>query len=132
MSQKDHWDQVYSTKPTEKVGWYAPHLQTSLSWIKSLCLAVDAPIIDVGGGVSTLVDDLLDAGHQVFTVLDISEKALVSVKAQLGKKVEMIAWMCSDITLVDLPEHYYELWHDRAVFHFLTLHEQQRKYRDAF
>ncbi len=79
-----------------------------------------------------MVDDLLDAGHQVFTVLDISEKALVSVKAQLGKKVEMITWMCSDITLVDLPEHYYELWHYRAVFHFLTLHEQQRKYQDAF
>ena len=130
MSQKDHWEQVYTTKPSEKLGWYEPHLQTSLSWIKGLSLAVDAPIIDVGGGASTLVDDLLDAGYRSITILDISEKALSSVKARLGKKAELVTWLDGDITLVDLPTHYYELWHDRAVFHFLTVLEQQRQYRD--
>ncbi len=130
MSQKDHWEQVYSTRITEKLGWFKPHLQTSLSWIKGLSLTVDAPIIDVGGGASTLVEDLLDAGYRSITVLDISAKALSSVKARTGKKAELVTWLDGDITSVDLPTHYYELWHDRAVFHFLTELEQQRKYRD--
>jgi len=78
MNQKDHWEQVYSTKPAEKLGWYESHLQTSLSWIKDLGLSVNAALIDVGGGASTLVDDLLDEGYRSITVLDISEKALSS------------------------------------------------------
>jgi len=90
MSQQDHWEQVYTTKPSEQLGWYEPHLKTSLSWIKGLGLAVEAPIIDVGGGASTLVDDLLDAGYRSITVLDISEKVLSSVKARLGKKAELV------------------------------------------
>jgi len=130
MSQKDHWEQVYSGKPIEKLGWYEPHLKPSLSWIKELGLSADAPIIDVGGGASTLVDDLLVEGYRSITVLDISEKALSSVKARLGKRAELVTWLDGDITSVDLPTHYYELWHDRAVFHFLTMLEQQRKYRD--
>jgi SAM-dependent methyltransferase len=130
MSEKDHWEQVYSTKSTEKLGWYEPHLQTSLSWIKGLNLAVDAPIIDIGGGASTLIDDLLNAGYRCITVLDISEEALSSAKARLGKKAGLVTWLDGDITSVDLPIHSYELWHDRGVFHFFTLLEQQRKYRD--
>lgn len=130
MRQKDHWEQVYSTKPAEKLGWYEPHLQTSLNWIRGLSLAVDAPIIDVGGGASTLVDDLLNAGYRSITLLDISEKVMSSVKARLGQKAEPVTWLDGDITSVDLPTHYYELWHDRAVFHFLTELEQQQKYRD--
>lgn len=130
MNQKDHWEQVYSTKPTEKLGWYEPHLQTSLSWIKGLSLAIDARIIDVGGGASTLVDDLLDAGYRSITVLDISEKALSSAKARLGEKAGLVTWLDGDIASVDLLIHSYELWHDRAVFHFLIMFEQQRKYRD--
>ena len=130
MSQKKHWEQVYSTKQTEKLGWYEPHLQTSLNWIKKLGLTVDAPIIDVGGGASTLVDDLLGAGYRTITVLDISEKALSSIKARLGKKADLVTWLDGDITSVDLPTHCFELWHDRAVFHFLTVQEQQRKYRN--
>ena len=131
MSQQDHWEQVYTTKPREKLGWYEPHLKTSLSWIKGLGLAVEAPIIDVGGGASTLVDDLLDVGYRSITVPDISEKALSSVKVRLGKKAELVTWLDGDITLIDLPRHYYELWHDGAVFYFLTVLEQQRKYRDS-
>jgi SAM-dependent methyltransferase len=130
MSQKKHWEQVYSSKQTEKLGWYEPHLQISLNWIKKLGLTVDAQIIDVGGGASTLVDDLLDAGYRTITVLDISEKALSSIKARLGKKAELVTWLDGDITSVDLPTHCFELWHDRAVFHFLTVQEQQRKYRN--
>lgn len=109
MSQKSHWEQVYSTKPAEKLGWFEPHLRISLNWIKGLCLSVEAPIIDVGGGASTLVDDLLAAGHQAITVLDISEKALTSVRDRLGKKAEMVTWVGADITSVDIPKLFYEL-----------------------
>jgi len=130
MSHKDHWEQVYSTGPTEKLGWYVPHLKTPLNWIKGLGLAVEAPLIDVGGGASTLVDDLLDAGYRSITVLDISEKALSAVKARLGKKADLVTWLVGDITSIELPKQHYELWHDRAVFHFLVQLEQQRKYRD--
>lgn len=130
MSQKNHWEKIYSSKLSEKPGWYKLHLQTSLTWIKELSLGADAPIIDVGGGTSTLVDDLLDAGCRSITVLDISEKALSSAKARLGKKAELVTWLNADITSVALPAHQYELWHDRAAFHFLTELDQQRKYRD--
>ena len=130
MSRKDHWDHVFSTTPREKLGWYEPQLRTSLAWIKGLGLATDAPIIDVGGGTSTLADNLLDAGYRSITVLDISEKALSAVKARLGKKAQLVTWLEGDITSIELPEQHYELWHDRAVFHFLTLLEQQHKYRD--
>jgi ubiquinone/menaquinone biosynthesis C-methylase UbiE len=132
MNQKDHWEQVYSTKPAEKLGWYESHLQTSLSWIKDLGLSVNAALIDVGGGASTLVDDLLDEGYRSITVLDISEKALSSVRARLGKKAELVTWLEGDICSVDLPSHHYDLWHDRAVFQFLTVPEQQRQYGTSF
>ncbi len=130
MNQKVHWEQVYSSGPTERLGWYAPHLQTSLAWIKALNLALDARIVDVGGGASTLADDLLDAGYRSITVLDISEKALSAVKARLGRKAELVTWLVGDITSIELPKQHYELWHDRAVFHFLVQLEQQHKYRD--
>lgn len=129
MQEKNHWEHIYASRPAENLGWYEPHLQISLSWIKGLCLAENAPIIDIGSGVSTLVDDLLDSGHQAITVLDISDKALDSVKVRLGNKAEMIRWISADITSVDMPEHSYELWHDRAVFHFLMEPGRQQKYR---
>ena len=109
MNQKDHWEQVYSDNQTKKLGWYAPHLQTSLSWIKALELDVESPIIDVGGGASTLVGDLLGANYRSITVLDISASALSSVKASLGKKAELVNWLEGDITLFELPSQYYEL-----------------------
>jgi SAM-dependent methyltransferase len=131
LNEKEHWEQVYSTKRTDNLGWFAPHLEASLSWINRSGLTAAAPIIDVGGGASTLVDDLLDsANHRSITVLDISAKALSCVKARLGKKAKLITWLEGDITTAHLPAHHYELWHDRAVFHFLTELEQQRKYRD--
>lgn len=90
MSRKEHWEHIYSTRPTEKLGWHTPHLQTSLTWIKELSLDVDASIIDIGGGASTLVDDLLDEGYRAISVLDVSENALSSAKARLGEKAELV------------------------------------------
>jgi len=130
MNQREHWEKVYSSEPAEELGWYDPHLQTSLSWIQDLCLAKDVQIIDVGGGASTLVDDLLQEGYGSITVLDLSKRALSSAEARLGERSELVTWLEGDITSVDLPTHHYELWHDRAVFHFLTVHEHQRQYRD--
>lgn len=130
MNRKDHWEKVYSSKRNESLGWYAPHLRISLAWLKSLELAAHAPIIDVGGGASTLVGDLLESGYRSLTVLDISETALASAKARLGAKAEWVTWLSGDILSVQLPANQYELWHDRAVFHFLTEPEQQQKYRN--
>jgi SAM-dependent methyltransferase len=130
MNARAHWEQVYSSNPTEKLGWYEPHLRTSLAWIQDLALPRDTPILDVGGGASTLVDDLLDAGYRSITVIDLSEKALARAKERLGRRAELVTWSRGDITLVELPSDHYELWHDRAAFHFLTAPEQQRKYRD--
>jgi ubiquinone/menaquinone biosynthesis C-methylase UbiE len=128
MNQRKHWNEVYSTKSAEKLGWYEPHLQTSLSWINDLGLSKDARIIDIGGGVSTLVDDLLGLGHKSITMLDLSKRALSSAKVRLGNTAESLTWLEGDICTIDLPEQYYELWHDRAVFHFLVNPEQQQQY----
>jgi SAM-dependent methyltransferase len=130
MSTKDHWEQVYATRPTQNLGWYKPHLQTSLDWITELKLDPAVPVIDAGGGASTLVDDLLEAGYRSITVLDLSEKAISAAKARLGGKAELVTWLEGDITSSELPTDYYELWHDRAVFHFLTEHKQRQKYRE--
>ena len=120
MNGHEHWEKVYSTNPTDKLGWYKPQLETSLKWIKELSLVKNARIIDVGGGASTLVDDLLDEGYSSITVLDLSKKALVLARDRLGERAELVTWIEGNITLLDLPTHQYELWHDRAVFHFLT------------
>ncbi len=130
MNQREHWEKVYSTKPTDKVGWYKPHLETALKWIKELSLAKDARIIDVGGGASTLVDDLLDEGYTSITVLDLSRKSLALARERLGERAMKVFWLAEDITAADLPIQHYDLWHDRAVFHFLTNAENQEAYRD--
>lgn len=130
MNKREHWEQVYTTKQPERLGWFKPRLETSLAWIRELDLALDAPIIDVGVGVSSLVDDLLADGYRSITVLDISDTALASLKSRLGKRSEIVTWLHGDITTVDLPLDHYNLWHDRAVLHFLIEREDQRKYRD--
>lgn len=130
MDYQDHWQQVYTANPIDRVGWYEPHLQPSLDWIDGLGLDAEAPIIDVGGGASTLVDDLLDAGYRSIHVLDVSEKALSLVKERLGERAELVTWLRSDITSVELPSQHYDVWHDRAVFHFLTQAEPRRSYLD--
>ena len=130
MSRKEHWEQVYSSKPSDRLGWYKPRLQTSLEWITTLGLGPGEPVIDVGGGASTLIDDLLDEGYSSITVLDIAEPALDLLKARLGEKSTAVNWLCADITRIDLPENAFELWHDRAVFHFLTEAKDRERYRE--
>jgi ubiquinone/menaquinone biosynthesis C-methylase UbiE len=124
----EHWQNVYSTKRVDQVGWYTAHLHISLDWIDDLKLKPDDAIIDVGGGASTLVDDLLSKDYRSLCVLDISEQALVVVKQRLGDRAELVTWLQGDVTEVDLPDRNFELWHDRAVFHFLVEPVQRQKY----
>ena len=120
MSSKAHWEQVYETKPTNAVSWFQEHARQSVQLIRHTGVGRDAAIIDVGGGASTLVDDLLAEGCCNLTVLDLSEAALTAAKARLGELANRVAWITGDITTVALQRHAYDVWHDRAVFHFLT------------
>lgn len=128
MDQKEHWDKVYGTKAPDMVSWYAPHLETSLGLIHQAATHKDSTIIDVGGGESTLVDDLIKEGYRNISLLDISKKAIEVTKKRLGSSSRLVNWYCSDIRTVTLPQNYYEVWHDRAVFHFLTQEEDRRRY----
>lgn len=130
MSRKQHWEEVYKTKQATDVSWYRPHLESSLSLIREAAVGPDAQIIDIGGGASTLVDDLL-AGYRHLTVLDIAEEALADAKTRLKDKAEAVTWIAADVTRADLPENAYDLWHDRAVFHFLTDKADRERYVDA-
>ncbi len=130
MNRREHWQEVYGSKPPKRLGWYKPRLETSLEWIKGLELPSDAPIIDIGCGASTLVDDLLDEGFRAITALDISEHALDVVRERLGDKANAIEWIAADITEAELPRDNFQLWHDRAVFHFLTEAADRRRYRE--
>jgi SAM-dependent methyltransferase len=131
MSGQEHWEAVYGRKAADQVSWYRPHLERSLRIIENAALPLDAEIIDVGGGASTLVDDLILRGYSNLTVLDISAAAIACAKTRLGGAADSVKWIAGDITLVDLPEHEYALWHDRAVFHFLRDPEQRRRYVTA-
>ena len=128
MNQKQHWENVYATKARDQVSWYREHLDNSLDLILKTGVEKDAAIIDVGGGNSTLVDDLLDNGFVDISVLDISGTAIANSKDRLGSRAEGVTWHEADITEVSLPEDHYDVWHDRAVFHFLTDAEDRRKY----
>ena len=128
MGQSEHWDGVYGRKPASSVSWYTPHLERSLELIDGINLPPAAAIIDVGGGASTLPSDLLDRGHTNVTVLDLSETALAGGREQLGDRADLVRWVVADITSAELPEAAYDLWHDRAVFHFLTDEEDRHAY----
>ena len=125
--QKDHWDKIYSTKHAHEVSWTQEIPKTSLAFLNDLPISKNASIIDVGGGDSKLVDFLLANGHTDLTVLDISEKALERKKAQLGKLAESVHWIVSDVTDFK-PSRTYDVWHDRATFHFLTTPYQINNY----
>lgn len=126
---KNHWENVYNTKSPEEVSWTQAVPKTSLEFISSLGLPKDASIIDVGGGDSKLVDHLLDLGFENITVLDISEKALERAQLRLGDRAVKVNWIASDITKFK-TEKTYDVWHDRAAFHFLTSDEQVASYLD--
>lgn len=128
MQSKDHWEQVYQTKAPDAVSWFQEHLEPSLRLIHATGVNYDASIIDVGGGASTLIDDLQKEGYQNLTVLDLSGAALNVAKSRLGVLASKINWIEADVTQVDLPLRQYDIWHDRAVFHFLTLPEERSAY----
>lgn len=128
MDAKTHWDKVYSTKAPDAVSWYRPHLETSLALIERAADTRSDSIIDVGGGESTLVDDLLARGYKNITVLDVSETAIEVTRKRLGAAAEQVRWLVADITEIELEPDAYDLWHDRAVFHFLTTPEQRSAY----
>ena len=128
MDTKTHWEKVYTTKAPDAVSWYRPHLETSLALIVRAADARTASIIDIGGGESTLVDDLLAWGYENITVLDVSQTAIDVTKKRLGLAAEKIHWLVADITEAELEPGAYDVWHDRAVFHFLTASEQRVAY----
>ena len=128
MDTRSYWEHVYKTKPFDAMSWYRPHLDRSLRLIESASPDRNASIIDVGGGESTLVDDLLKRGYQNLTILDVSQAALDVTRARLGETGERVHWLCADITQVDLPAHAFDVWHDRAVFHFLVDPTQRQGY----
>lgn len=131
MQSKDHWERVYTTKATSGVSWFQEHARQSIQLIGQVGLARDVGIIDVGGGASTLVDDLLDEGYVEVTVLDLSEAALAASRSRLGQRADNVSWLVGDITRMELPRHAYDVWHDRAVFHFLTSSQEREAYVQA-
>ena len=125
-----HWQAIYHAKPLASCSWYQPVPQMSLDFIAALKLPLDAPILDVGGGDSLVVDHLLQAGFTDVTVLDISSKAIDRAKERLGEDSSRVTWVVSDVTEF-VPTRTYALWHDRAAFHFLTSAEDRAAYRQA-
>ena len=127
MNRKEHWEKVYSDKSPLQVSWYQSEPSISLELIEATGCHKDAAIIDVGGGTSVLADFLLEAGYKHLSVLDLSGNALAHAKERLGIQGVSIDWLELDVTEF-LPPHLYDIWHDRAVFHFLTDAKDRRKY----
>ena len=126
-SIKKHWETVYETKNPDQVSWTQEIPKTSLNFIHSFGLNKKAKIIDIGGGDSKLIDFLLEEGFENITVLDISEKAIEKAQLRLGSKADKVNWIVSDITQFN-PTTQYDIWHDRAAFHFLTTEVDINKY----
>ena len=127
FDRKSHWESVYINKTPAEVSWYQLEPVVSIELITSTGISRAGRIIDVGGGASVLVDKLLDKGFQDLTVLDVSSKALDYAKKRLGNRAGVVKWVEADITEFESSEKY-DLWHDRAVFHFLTDAEDRKKY----
>jgi len=125
---RDHWEKIYSSRKPAETSWFRPHLELSTRWIDSVALDRSASILDVGGGQSTLVDDLIVRGFPNISVLDISETAIQRVKQRLGSASQRVTWLVEDILQAPLPAESYDVWHDRAVFHFLTQLQQRATY----
>ena len=128
MQDKSHWDRVYDTHSSDTLSWFQPHADRSLGFIQRIFSCERNRIIDVGGGTSTLVDDLLGLHGFDVTVLDISESALDVARQRLSSNARRVQWLVGDITQLALPPHAYDIWHDRAAFHFMTTPEQRQAY----
>lgn len=120
MQSSEYWDNIYRSKRFDAVSWYAPHLGESLRLIEQLCPDKTGAIADIGDGESTLVDDLLSRGYEDLAVLDISAAAIDFTRHRLGPKAQRVRWHVGDVTQHDFGGKQFDVWHDRAVFHFLT------------
>jgi SAM-dependent methyltransferase len=127
---RDHWERIYRTKDSTQVSWYQPEPRLSLDLIRRVAPDLDAPILDVGGGASTLVDGLLDAGYRNITVLDLASAALAVARERLGARADVVTWIAADALTAPLPWSSYAVWHDRAVFHFLSDPQDRVRYVD--
>lgn len=127
--KKAHWEHIYDVKTPQEVSWTQEKPETSLNFIQSFSVDKTAKIIDVGGGESKLVDFLLEEGYENISVLDISANALEKAKKRLGDRAKKVNWIVADITEFE-PTEQYDVWHDRAVFHFLTEDNDIKKYQD--
>ncbi|HLY39860.1 MAG TPA: class I SAM-dependent methyltransferase [Terracidiphilus sp.] len=128
MNIQEHWEHIYATRSPDLRSWFSPHLDASLDLIERLPISHNATIIDVGGGESTFVDDLLRRGYENLTVLDISRTAMNSSAKRLGNVARRVRWITADITQVQLQRAQFDVWHDRAVFHFLTSSHERTAY----
>ncbi len=127
MDPREHWQHIYQTNQTEEVSWYQARPVISLQFMEELQISKEASIIDIGGGDSTFADHLLEKGYKDITVLDISPLALDKAKQRLGEKAGLIKWITGDITRFN-GDRKYDLWHDRAVLHFLTKEQEVEDY----
>ncbi len=127
--RKQHWENVYATKKLEEVSWFEPTPKISLEFLNKFNVPKDAKIIDVGGGDSLLVDNLIELGYTDVSVLDISETAINRAKQRLGEKAGMVTWIIADASQFK-PVEMYDFWHDRAAFHFLTDENDVKNYID--
>ena len=130
MDVKSHWEHTFETRSPAETSWYTPHLQHSIRWIEESGLPKTAAILDVGTGRSTLIDDLLARGYTDLTALDISQSALAEICQRLSHQAASVTWIAGDVTTVSLTPGRYDLWHDRALFHFLTEPAQRDQYLD--
>jgi SAM-dependent methyltransferase len=128
MSRREHWDAIYRTNGASSVSWYQAASTLSLSLVGGVAPDLHSAIIDVGGGASPLADGLLGAGYDNVTVLDLSQSALALAKERLGARAAAVTWIAADVLTADLPPATYAVWHDRAVFHFLTERDDRERY----
>lgn len=130
MDCQEHWESIYRQRPADDLSWYQDEPKVSLALIERAEVGRDDCLIDIGGGASTLVDHLIDRGHRCLTVLDISASALAVARNRMAERASRVDWLTADITEF-LPTRSYALWHDRAVFHFLTDAADRRRYVQA-
>jgi SAM-dependent methyltransferase len=128
VNRRDHWQSIYRAKSPSEVSWYQQEARLSLELISRVASDREAPIIDIGGGASTLVDGLLDTGYRAVTVLDIAPAALEHARSRLGDRAADVEWIQADVLEAPLPTGHYAVWHDRAVFHFLTEAADRARY----
>lgn len=130
FNRKKHWENIYQTKALNEVSWFEPKPETSLEFFKQFKIPTTAKVIDIGGGDSFLIDNLLALGYTDVTVLDISETALARAKKRLGKLAARVKWIVADAATFK-PTEKYDFWHDRAAYHFLTEEDEITNYLET-